>query len=135
MKSVTADLVSEAQRKQFQTEGYFVLPGVVPPAQLAMLREVCSQFIAAYDAEMDAAIVKMATDADPAVRMIWGMRQLMILRGTPAGWEAGLKDLERQFSGDADAGVRDLMTLLIADERARGAAKPPAPAKPPEGAR
>ncbi|MFI5357476.1 MAG: phytanoyl-CoA dioxygenase family protein [Opitutales bacterium] len=55
MKPASTGLVSEAQQNQFQTEGYFVLPGIVPADQLAMLRAVCGEFIAAYDAEMDAA--------------------------------------------------------------------------------
>jgi ectoine hydroxylase-related dioxygenase (phytanoyl-CoA dioxygenase family) len=48
-------LISEQARRQFRDEGWFLLPGVVPAAHLAMLREVCMQFIAAHDAEMDAA--------------------------------------------------------------------------------
>jgi ectoine hydroxylase-related dioxygenase (phytanoyl-CoA dioxygenase family) len=55
MSATLPTLISESNRRQFQAEGYFVLPGVVPPAQLALMREVCGQFIAAYDAEMDAA--------------------------------------------------------------------------------
>jgi hypothetical protein len=48
-------IIAAAQRRQFQDEGWFVLPGLVPPAHLAMLREVCMEFIAVHDAEMDAA--------------------------------------------------------------------------------
>jgi len=55
MIATPASPVSSALRQQFRDEGYFVLPGVVPPTQLAMMREVCGEFIAAYDAEMDAA--------------------------------------------------------------------------------
>ena len=55
MSSAAQPLVSEAQTRQFRDEGYFVLPGVVPAAHLAMMREVCGEFITAYDAEMDAA--------------------------------------------------------------------------------
>ncbi len=47
--------ITPAQRRQFQEEGWFLLPGVVPAAHLELLREVCMQFIAAHDAEMDAA--------------------------------------------------------------------------------
>jgi len=50
-----ASRISPAQRRQFQEEGYFVLPGIVPAEQLEMMRDTCSQFIAAFDAEMDAA--------------------------------------------------------------------------------
>ena len=47
--------ITPAQRRQFQEEGWFLLPGVVPAAHLALLREECMNFIAAFDAEMDAA--------------------------------------------------------------------------------
>lgn len=52
--NATESIVSPAQRQQFQDEGFFVLKSVVPPEHLAMMREVCSDLIAAYDAEMDA---------------------------------------------------------------------------------
>lgn len=55
MATATAPLISDQLRRQFQEEGYFVLERVVPPAHLAMLREVCGHFIKTYDAEMDAA--------------------------------------------------------------------------------
>jgi ectoine hydroxylase-related dioxygenase (phytanoyl-CoA dioxygenase family) len=55
MSIAAQPLISEAQKKQFRDEGYFVLPGVVPAGHLAMMREICGQFIADYDAEMDAA--------------------------------------------------------------------------------
>lgn len=55
MTTSPAALISEQQRRQFRDEGYFVLERVVPPAHLAMLREVCSDMIHLHDAEMDAA--------------------------------------------------------------------------------
>ncbi len=55
MSIAAQTIISEAQIRQFRDKGYFVLPGVVPAAHLAMMRELCGQFIAAYDAEMDAA--------------------------------------------------------------------------------
>jgi len=55
MASPITSLISDEQRRQFQDEGWFVLPGVVPPEHLEMMREVCSEMIAGYDAEMDAA--------------------------------------------------------------------------------
>jgi ectoine hydroxylase-related dioxygenase (phytanoyl-CoA dioxygenase family) len=55
MATPNSPLISDAQRQQFRDEGCFVLPGVVPPAQLEMMREVCMGMIAAHDAEMDAA--------------------------------------------------------------------------------
>ncbi len=55
MSATLQNLISEKDRQQFRDEGFFVLPGVVPPEHLALMREVCGQFIAAYDAEMEAA--------------------------------------------------------------------------------
>ena len=55
MSLTTQPLISEQQKQQFRDEGWFVLPGVVPAAHLEMMREVCADFIKAYDAEMDAA--------------------------------------------------------------------------------
>ncbi len=55
MSAATQSLISEQQKQQFRDEGWFLLPGVVPAAQVAMMREVCADFIRAYDAEMDAA--------------------------------------------------------------------------------
>ena len=55
MSTSSASLISEQDRRQFQEEGWFLLKGVVPAAHLALLREVCMQFIATHDAEMDAA--------------------------------------------------------------------------------
>lgn len=47
-------MISEEQRKLYQTEGYMILPGVVPPAMLNMLREECSYYLGYYDSIMDA---------------------------------------------------------------------------------
>lgn len=55
MSAVTQPLITEQQKQQFRDEGWMLLPGVVPAAHLEMMREVCGQFIAACDAEMDAA--------------------------------------------------------------------------------
>lgn len=55
MTTSSYSLISAQARRQFRDEGWFLLPGVVPAAHLALLREVCMQFIAAHDAEMDAA--------------------------------------------------------------------------------
>lgn len=50
-----ADLVTPAQKQQFQDEGYFVLENVIPSDLLEGLRAECSRFIQQKDAEMDAA--------------------------------------------------------------------------------
>jgi ectoine hydroxylase-related dioxygenase (phytanoyl-CoA dioxygenase family) len=48
------NIVTDTQREQYRTEGYMILPGVIPPEMLAMLREECSYFLGYYDAQMDA---------------------------------------------------------------------------------
>ncbi len=55
MTATLQNLISEKDRQQFRDEGFFVLKGVVPPEHLALMRDVCGEFIAAYDAEMEAA--------------------------------------------------------------------------------
>ena len=47
-------LITPAQRERYQTEGYMLLPGVIPAATLTMLREECSYFLGYCDAQMDA---------------------------------------------------------------------------------
>ena len=46
-------VVTDAQKKQFQHEGFFILKGVVPPAHLQMMREECDRFVAEMDAKFD----------------------------------------------------------------------------------
>lgn len=45
--------ISEDQQRQYQEEGYFVLPGVLPESYLRTLRDECQRFIDEMDAEMD----------------------------------------------------------------------------------
>lgn len=40
-------------RQQYSVDGYFLLPAVIPPAHLELLRRVSTQAIAEMDAEMD----------------------------------------------------------------------------------
>jgi hypothetical protein len=46
--------ISEPQRQLYRTEGYLILPAVIPPAMLTMLREDCSYSLGYYDSMMDA---------------------------------------------------------------------------------
>src|SRR5271156_4721117 len=46
--------ITQAQRDLYRTEGYMILPAVIPPAMLSMLREECSYYLGYYDALMDA---------------------------------------------------------------------------------
>ena len=55
MNTASPELIPEKLRQQFRDEGFFVLENVVPPEHLAMMREVCTEMITGYDAEMDAA--------------------------------------------------------------------------------
>lgn len=46
-------IVTDAQREQYQREGYFILERVIPEADLEGLRAECGRFIGMMDAEMD----------------------------------------------------------------------------------
>lgn len=62
MSTATIDApfkVSEEQRQQYRTEGYFILERVIPAEQLEMLRNECQHFIDVINAEMDAEGVKV----------------------------------------------------------------------------
>lgn len=48
-----ANLDVAALRRQYATDGCFLLPGIIPPEHLALLRRVCTAAIAEMDAEMD----------------------------------------------------------------------------------
>ncbi len=48
-------LISEAQKKQYQEEGYFILERVISEPMLQLLRHECAKFIAKRNSEMDAA--------------------------------------------------------------------------------
>ncbi len=45
--------VTEAQRKQYRGEGYFVMEAALPPEDLGVLREECAALVRAQDEEMD----------------------------------------------------------------------------------
>ncbi len=47
-------VVTEAQKQQFENEGYFVLDAVIPPDLLTILREACQKSIDKVEREMDA---------------------------------------------------------------------------------
>ena len=47
-------MIPADQRALYETEGYMILPGVIPAAMLTMLREECSYFLGYHDAQMDA---------------------------------------------------------------------------------
>lgn len=47
-------LLTPQQQALYHEEGYFILPGVLPPETLTMLREECSYFLGYMDASMDA---------------------------------------------------------------------------------
>jgi hypothetical protein len=46
--------ISEQQRELYRTEGYLILPAVIPSEMLTMLREECSYYLGYYDSLMDA---------------------------------------------------------------------------------
>ena len=45
--------ITDAQKQQFQEEGYFILENVIPEPLLELLRGECGTFIGQMDAEMD----------------------------------------------------------------------------------
>jgi len=50
--------ITPAQLQQYENEGFFVLPSVIPAAHLQLLRDEAVGSIAAADAQMDAKVVK-----------------------------------------------------------------------------
>ena len=46
--------ITEEQRELYRTEGYMILPAVIPEKMLNMLREECSYYLGYCDAQMDA---------------------------------------------------------------------------------
>lgn len=53
MEASTNSVITEAHRRQYEEEGYFLLERVIPDEHLALLREECQRYIDAADAEMD----------------------------------------------------------------------------------
>lgn len=47
-------VISDQQRNLYRTEGFLILPAVIPPDMLEMLREECSYYLGYYDSLMDA---------------------------------------------------------------------------------
>lgn len=47
-------VITEAQRALYREEGYMVLPGVISPEMLTLLREECSYYLGYFDSIMDA---------------------------------------------------------------------------------
>src|SRR3978361_2040050 len=54
MRRVPCMVITEEQRELYRTEGYMILPGVIPVNMLNMLREECSYYLGYYDSMMDA---------------------------------------------------------------------------------
>lgn len=55
MTTAAPPLITDAQKRQYQEEGYFILERVIPDEMLQLLRDECANFIAKQNAEMDAA--------------------------------------------------------------------------------
>jgi hypothetical protein len=49
----TMSIVPKDQRDLYHSEGYMILPGVIPSGLLQMLREECSYYLGYYDSLMD----------------------------------------------------------------------------------
>ncbi len=46
-------VVTDEHKRQYQEQGFFILPGVIPDEDLEMVRRHCAELIAEQDAEMD----------------------------------------------------------------------------------
>ncbi len=53
MTTQIAPRITEAHKKQYQEQGFFILPAAIPEADLEMVRAECAQLIAEQDAEME----------------------------------------------------------------------------------
>ncbi|MBV9468127.1 MAG: phytanoyl-CoA dioxygenase family protein [Abitibacteriaceae bacterium] len=49
----TTSIITDAQKQQYQEEGYFILERVIPDDHLQLLQEACQQFIDLVDEEME----------------------------------------------------------------------------------
>lgn len=47
-------IITPAQKKLFDTEGFMILPSVIPKDRLAMMREQCSYYLGYFDSILDA---------------------------------------------------------------------------------
>ena len=57
-------LITPEQRELYHTKGYMILPGVIPPDMLTMLREECSYFLGYKDSQMDTKGITVDEPAD-----------------------------------------------------------------------
>src|ERR1043166_2579595 len=48
------NIIPQDQRDLYKEEGYMILPGVIPPDMLEMLREECSYYLGYFDSILDA---------------------------------------------------------------------------------
>lgn len=53
MATQTLPIITDEHKRQYQEQGFFILPGVIPEAELEMVRRACGELIAEQDAEMD----------------------------------------------------------------------------------
>ncbi|WP_420454370.1 phytanoyl-CoA dioxygenase family protein [Rubrivirga sp.] len=53
MDTQTAPRITDDHKRQYRERGYFILPGVIPEADLETVRAECADLIAEQDAEMD----------------------------------------------------------------------------------
>lgn len=53
MDTQIASLITDEHKRQYQEQGFFILPGVIPEEDLEMVRRECADLIAEQDAEME----------------------------------------------------------------------------------
>lgn len=59
LERMKTSIVTQQHRDLYRTEGYMILPGVIPTDMLEMMRQECSYFLGYCDGQMDAKGVKV----------------------------------------------------------------------------
>ena len=57
----TALTITEDQKRKYRDDGFFILEGVIPDDDLAMIRETCDRLVKEQEAEMDRQSVDQIT--------------------------------------------------------------------------
>ena len=53
MTAEIATLITDEHKRKYHEDGFFILEGVIPEAELEMVRRACAELVAEQDAEMD----------------------------------------------------------------------------------
>jgi hypothetical protein len=91
---VLSMMISGSQREQYRSEGYMILPEVIPQRELTMLREECSYYLGYYDALMDTKGVETVDLSHRGKRYFINNRY----RLSPRLWQFVFSDLMAQVA-------------------------------------